>query len=129
MPFFVILYAIFYIAIIKYGLYFTTIKSALLCTLGITGIPLIIGTILNSITSYYNKKTLSKVTNILPIKSNLVREANILECNIFERVYASRRKLIMDALMKSNNIKCKNNSKQNLILDKFCLTNCFNIVS
>lgn len=123
MPFFVILYAIFYIAIIKYGLYFTTIKSALLCTLSIIGVPLAIGTLLNSITSYYKKKALNKVTNITPIKSNLVKEANILDCSILERVYTSRRNIIIDAQKKFNNISYPNNNKRNLIIDKFCLTN------
>lgn len=122
-PFFVILYGIFYLGIRNFSLYFTTVKSALLCALGITIAPLAIGTLLNSITSYYKKKALNKVTNITPIKSSLVKEANILDCSILERVYTSRRNIIIEAQKKFNNISYPNNNKRNLIIDKFCLTN------
>lgn len=129
-PFFIIFLAISYFSIINFNLYFTAIKSALLFTVGISVTPFLIGTILDVVSRHYRKKELNSIINIVPTKTSLGRENNILECSILERCYSTRRNIMIDVQKKYNEMT-KNNKgyksnkrhKSNIVLDKLCLDN------
>lgn len=123
-PFSIIFLAISYFSIINFNLYFTTIKSALLFTTGISATPFLIGTILDVVSRHYRKKELNRVINIVPTRTSLDREANILDCSILERCYSTRRNIMIDVQKKYNEM-AKNNKehKSNIVLDTLCLDN------